>query len=177
MNVGKTHSSWTWSLPAVWFLSTLSFRWVLPNRASAPTDNDGLISCPCCRIRTWGNVGVPDHHRIRMPARGPHHSTMEAILKEMHGHAASWPFKRPVNTDEVKDYLDVVKKPMDLSLMDFKLENNAYATIEDFLDDAKLMLDNCKLYNPESTVYHKTAIRMEKALVEILKSVGVDYRV
>ncbi|KAJ1304322.1 hypothetical protein OPQ81_005482 [Rhizoctonia solani] len=113
---------------------------------------------------------------IRMPARGPHHSTMEAILKEMRAHAAAWPFQKPVNTDEVKDYLDVVKKPMDLSLMEFKLENNAYAVIEDFIDDAKLMLDNCKLYNPESTVYHKTAIRMEKALQEILKSVGVDYR-
>ncbi|KAG8732167.1 histone acetyltransferase [Ceratobasidium sp. 423] len=113
---------------------------------------------------------------IRMPARGPHHSTMEAILKEMRAHPAAWPFQKPVSPDEVKDYLDVVKKPMDLSLMDFKLENNAYATIEDFVDDAKLMLDNCKLYNPESTVYHKTAIRMEKALQEILKSVGVDYR-
>ncbi|KAL5631679.1 hypothetical protein ACGC1H_007257 [Rhizoctonia solani] len=113
---------------------------------------------------------------IRMPARGPHHSMMEAVLKEARGHAAAWPFQKPVNTDEVKDYLDVVKKPMDLSLMDFKLENNAYATIEDFVDDARLMLNNCKLYNPESTVYHKTAIRMEKVLQEILKSVGVDYR-
>jgi predicted metal-binding transcription factor (methanogenesis marker protein 9) len=66
--------------------------------------------------------------------------------------------------------------PKDLSLMDFKLENNSYGLIEDFMEDAKLMLDNCKLYNPESTVYHKTAIRMEKALQDILKSVGVDYR-
>ncbi|KAF8706274.1 bromo domain, partial [Rhizoctonia solani] len=152
---------------------------------------------------------------------------MEAVLKEMRAHPAAWPFQKPVNTDEVKDYLDVVKKPMgesgsvagvggfidvlmnemnfsvmvvgyirvcaclycflslpanhtgdleDLSMMDFKLENNSYALIEDFIEDAKLMLDNCKLYNPESTVYHKTAIRMEKALQDILKSVGVDYR-
>ncbi|CAE6411297.1 unnamed protein product [Rhizoctonia solani] len=114
--------------------------------------------------------------RIRMPARGPHHSTMEAVLKEMRAHTAAWPFQKPVNTDEVKDYLDVVKKPMDLSLMDFKLENNAYATIDDFVDDARLMLSNCKTYNPETTVYHKTAIRMEKALQDILKSVGVEYR-
>ncbi|KDN44416.1 hypothetical protein RSAG8_05463, partial [Rhizoctonia solani AG-8 WAC10335] len=112
---------------------------------------------------------------IRMPARGPHHSTVEAVLKEIRAHTASWPFQKPVNTDEVKDYLDVVKKPMDLSLMEFKLENNAYATIDDFVDDARLMLSNCKTYNPESTVYHKTAIRMEKALQDILKSVGVEY--
>ncbi|CAE6475834.1 unnamed protein product [Rhizoctonia solani] len=112
---------------------------------------------------------------IRMPARGPHHSMMEAVLKEARGHAAAWPFQKPVNTDEVKDYLDVVKKPMGKWTV-AGLENNAYATIEDFVDDARLMLNNCKLYNPESTVYHKTAIRMEKVLQEILKSVGVDYR-
>lgn len=66
--------------------------------------------------------------------------------------------------------------PADLSMMEFKLENNAYAVIDEFIEDAKLMLDNCKLYNPETTVYHKTAIRMEKAMQDILKSVGVDYR-
>jgi histone acetyltransferase len=37
---------------------------------------------------------------------------MEAMLKEMRAHPAAWPFQKPVNTDEVKDYLDVVKKPM-----------------------------------------------------------------
>lgn len=58
-------------------------------------------------------------------------------------------------------------------MMEFKLENNAYAGIEEFIDDAKLVFDNCKLYNPESTVYHKTAVRMEKAMQDILKSVGM----
>ncbi|KAF8608588.1 Bromodomain-containing protein [Ceratobasidium sp. AG-I] len=110
---------------------------------------------------------------IRMPARGPHHSTMEAVLKEMRAHPAAWPFQKPVNTDEVKDYLDVVKKPMDFGMMEFKLENNAYAVIDEFVEDAKLVLENCKLYNPESTVYHKTALRMEKGLQDILKSVGM----
>jgi hypothetical protein len=37
---------------------------------------------------------------------------MEAVLKELRANASAWPFQKPVNTDEVKDYLDVVKKPM-----------------------------------------------------------------
>lgn len=58
-------------------------------------------------------------------------------------------------------------------MMEFKLENNAYAVIDEFIEDAKLVFDNCKLYNPESTVYHKTAVRMEKGLQDILKTVGM----
>ncbi|QRV93788.1 bromodomain associated protein [Ceratobasidium sp. AG-Ba] len=98
---------------------------------------------------------------------------MEAILKELRNNDSSWPFHQPVNIDEVKDYLDVVKKPMDFQNMEFKLENNAYATLDDFVADAKLVFNNCKLYNPENTVYHKVAVKMEKVLQDILKSVGM----
>ncbi|KAG8707775.1 histone acetyltransferase [Ceratobasidium sp. 395] len=98
---------------------------------------------------------------------------MEAVLKELRAHPAGWAFQKPVNPDEVKDYLDVVKNPMDFENMEFKLENNAYATIDDFLADAKLIFDNCKLFNPEATAYYKSAVKMEKVLQDILKSVGM----
>ncbi|KAG8742715.1 histone acetyltransferase [Ceratobasidium sp. 414] len=110
---------------------------------------------------------------IRMPARGPHHSTMEAVLRELRANPASWPFLKPVNTDEVKDYLDVVKKPMDFAHMEFKIENDAYPTIDDFVADAQLVFSNCKLFNLETTVYHKNAVKMERMLQDILKSVGL----
>ncbi|KAG9127816.1 histone acetyltransferase [Ceratobasidium sp. 392] len=110
---------------------------------------------------------------IRMPARGPQHSTMEAVLKELRSNQAAWAFQKPVNIDEVKDYLDVVKKPMDFESMEFKLENNAYATMEEFVADAKLVFSNCKLFNQESSIYHKSAVKMERILQDILKSVGM----
>jgi histone acetyltransferase len=46
--------------------------------------------------------------------------------------------------------------------METKLENNGYATVDDFVADAQLIFDNCRLYNPEGTVYVKNATKMEK---------------
>jgi histone acetyltransferase len=50
----------------------------------------------------------------------------------------------------------------DFSTMEGKLENNEYATVDDFVADAQLIFDNCRLYNPEGTVYVKNATKMEK---------------
>jgi hypothetical protein len=37
---------------------------------------------------------------------------MKRLLAELKKHEASWPFVQPVNTDEVTDYLDIIKYPM-----------------------------------------------------------------
>lgn len=34
------------------------------------------------------------------------------ILKLLNNHTASWPFKKPVNPEEVPDYADLIKNPM-----------------------------------------------------------------
>ena len=36
------------------------------------------------------------------------------ILNKLKQHQSAWPFKEPVNRDEVKDYYEVVKEPVDL---------------------------------------------------------------
>lgn len=36
------------------------------------------------------------------------------ILNKLKQHQSAWPFKEPVNREEVKDYYDVIKEPMDL---------------------------------------------------------------
>jgi hypothetical protein len=48
-------------------------------------------------------------------------------------------------------YPKVVKKPMDLSTMRRKLDNNEYPTAKDFYTDFKLMIKNCFLFNPVGT--------------------------
>src|SRR5277367_4278797 len=52
---------------------------------------------------------------LRSPIRGPHYSKLLRLLGDMQNHAASWPFLQPVNRDEVPDYYDVIRKPMDLA--------------------------------------------------------------
>lgn len=103
------------------------------------------------------------------PKRGPHYIAMLSVFTEMQNHPSSWPFMVPINKDEVPDYYEVIKEPMDLSSMETKLENDKYETMEDFVYDCKLVFNNCRQYNGESTTFYKNANKLEKAVIAKLK--------
>jgi histone acetyltransferase len=107
----------------------------------------------------------------RRPKRGPHFAVMQYLLNEMQNHASAWPFVQPVNKEEVPDYYEVIKEPMDLSIMEQRLEADSYATMEDFLYDARLIFNNCRSYNNESTTYYKNATKLEKFLYSKIKEI------
>ena len=69
-----------------------------------------------------------------------------------------------MNGDEVHDYYDVIKEPMDLSTMESKLEKDQYDNVEDFVKDVLLLVRNCKRYNAETTPYAKAANKLEKEM-------------
>lgn len=110
----------------------------------------------------------------RRPKRGPHHGLMRSILVELHNHQSSWPFLMPVNSDEVADYYDVIKQPMDLGTMESKLENNQYKHVDDLVADAQLVFDNCRAYNPRNSPYVKCADKLDKFFKENLPIVSVS---
>lgn len=103
------------------------------------------------------------------PKRGPHYNFMVTLFSEMQNHPSAWPFAVPVNKDEVPDYYDVIKEPMDLSTMEQKLENDKYESFEQFLYDARLIFKNCRSYNSESTTYYKNANKLEKFMNNKIK--------
>lgn len=106
----------------------------------------------------------------RRPKRGPHHNLMRHIVVELCNHPAAWPFTNPVNAQDVPDYYEFIKEPMDLSTMETKLEKNQYASLEDLLHDANLIFDNCRLYNPPTSVYAKSANRLDKFVKDSLSA-------
>lgn len=108
------------------------------------------------------------------PKRGPHYNFMVTLLSELTNHPLAWPFAIPVNKEEVGDYYDVIKEPMDLSTMEQKLENDKYETFDQFLYDCKLIFNNCRSYNAESTTYFKNATKLEKFLNKKIKE-SADY--
>ena len=69
-------------------------------------------------------------------------------------------FAEPVDTDEVADYLDIVKKPMDFSTMRNKLENFEYCSIDLFEADFTMMVQNCLAYNEKETIYYRAGTKM-----------------
>ena len=76
-----------------------------------------------------------------------------------------WPFREPVNSQEVPDYLDVVKEPIDLSTIEKRIRRGDwYKSRAMLLTDLMRMVNNCKLYNGTSSVYTDCAIQLEKFL-------------
>ncbi|XP_072285050.1 tyrosine-protein kinase BAZ1B isoform X2 [Pyxicephalus adspersus] len=74
----------------------------------------------------------------------------EEILCKLIKYRFSWPFREP-NTDEDESYLKVVTTPMDFQTMQSKCSCGNYQTVQEFLNDLKLVFGNAELYyEPES---------------------------
>ncbi|RVE62455.1 hypothetical protein OJAV_G00157590 [Oryzias javanicus] len=58
-------------------------------------------------------------------------------------------FTRPVDLEEVPDYAEVIKKPMDLSTVLSKIDLHQYGTVKEFLEDVDLIWQNALEYNPD----------------------------
>lgn len=126
------------------------------------------LSIPAIKETGWS----PDMDALaRQPRHNPSHSLLMHLLSALQNSTNAWPFLQPVNKDEVLDYYDVIKQPMDLSTMETKLEQDAYETPEDFIRDALLVFINCKKYNGEQTPYHKAAVKLEKEMWKKVKEV------
>lgn len=69
------------------------------------------------------------------------------------------------------DYYEVIKEPMDLSTMEQRLEADSYKTMEEFVYDARLVFNNCRAYNNETTTYYKNANKLEKFMVAKIKEI------
>ncbi|KAG0148059.1 hypothetical protein CROQUDRAFT_42006 [Cronartium quercuum f. sp. fusiforme G11] len=93
----------------------------------------------------------------RRQPRAPDYNIMRHLLTDMQNSASAWPFAKPVNAEEVTDYYDVIKSPMDLETIELKLDSNLYPDLKSFLFDTNLMFENCRTYNAEGSNYVKVA--------------------
>ncbi|XP_006460787.1 hypothetical protein AGABI2DRAFT_70461 [Agaricus bisporus var. bisporus H97] len=93
---------------------------------------------------------------------------METTLNDLLRNNRSWPFRVPVDANVVLDYYDVIKNPMDLGTMEKKLKADKYSTVASFVEDMHLIINNCKSYNPESTIYYKNAEKLEELFNEAM---------
>lgn len=126
------------------------------------------MSIPAIKASGWS----PDMDELaRAPKHGPNYNQLLHLLNDMQNNTNAWPFQQPVNKDEVQDYYDVIKEPMDLATMEEKHEKDMYPNPEDFIRDAKLIFDNCRKYNNETTPYAKAANRLEKYMWQKIKEV------
>jgi histone acetyltransferase len=134
---------------------------------------NGITPIDPLSIEAIKNSGwSPDMDELaRQPRHGPNYPLLLHLLNDMQNHQSAWPFLTPVSKDDVADYYDVIKEPMDLSTMESKLEADQYDKPEDFIKDARLIFDNCRKYNNESTPYAKCANKLEKYMWQQIKAI------
>lgn len=134
---------------------------------------DGVVpldpmSIPAIRASGWS---ADMDELARQPRHGPNYNQLLHLLNDMQNHQQSWPFLHPVSREDVADYYDVIKEPMDLSTMEEKLEADNYGTPEDFVKDANLIFNNCRKYNNETTPYAKCANKLEKFMWQQIRAI------
>ncbi|KRK03157.1 transcription initiation factor TFIID subunit 1 isoform X5 [Drosophila yakuba] len=82
----------------------------------------------------------------------------------------SWPFLKPVNKKQVKDYYTVIKRPMDLETIGKNIEAHRYHSRAEYLADIELIATNCEQYNGSDTRYTKFAKKiLEYAQTQLIE--------
>jgi E1A/CREB-binding protein len=73
------------------------------------------------------------------------------------------PFRVPVDPQQlgIPDYFDIVRKPMDLSTIQKKLDSGMYSDPWEYVDDVWLMFDNAWLYNRKTSRVYRYCTKVE----------------
>lgn len=89
-------------------------------------------------------------------------SAMHKIIDQLVLKDVNKIFIEPVDLNEVVDYANVIKNPMDLGTMLDKLKMGNYESIEELEADFNLMIRNCMLYNDKDNFYHRAGVKMKE---------------
>lgn len=68
-------------------------------------------------------------------------------MNRLKSHEDAWPFCDPVDEATAPNYYEQIKRPMDLTRMEEKLDAGRYKTFGQFRADFQLIVDNCRKYN------------------------------
>jgi histone acetyltransferase len=93
---------------------------------------------------------------------------MKLIVMKTKEHSRSWPFLKPVSKSEAPNYCEVIKNPMDLSLLERNVDDGRYASMDEFEHDVRLIFTNCYAFNPPESVYTKSARELEQFVDSML---------
>ncbi|KAI8636070.1 hypothetical protein BD408DRAFT_377484 [Parasitella parasitica] len=87
----------------------------------------------------------------------------ERIFKKVYSHQASQPFYEPVDAIalNIPQYYEVIKRPMDLSAIRKKLDQDKYQTIWEFETDIRQIFWNCNAFNDHESWVAKQCAALE----------------
>lgn len=99
-------------------------------------------------------------------------SDLLQLVRKTEEQQFAWPFREPVDRQEVPDYFEVIKEPIDLSTIEKRIrKGDWYKSKQMLFRDLMLMVNNCKIYNDVDSTYYECAINLEKYLKTIFPNV------
>lgn len=98
---------------------------------------------------------------------------VDRLIKHKHG----WVFNKPVDPVALglHDYFDIIKNPMDLGSVKFRLNTNWYKSPKEFAEDVRLTFQNAMLYNAKGQDVHIMAEELLKIFEEKWSGIEADY--
>ncbi|CAH1971965.1 unnamed protein product [Acanthoscelides obtectus] len=94
---------------------------------------------------------------------------LRKLIKQLQAHKSAWPFMEPVDPTEAPDYYKVIKEPMDLQMIETKVNDQTYTKLSEFIGDMTKIFDNCRYYNPKESPFYKCAESLEAYFVNKIK--------
>ncbi|XP_067248502.1 transcription intermediary factor 1-alpha isoform X1 [Chanodichthys erythropterus] len=98
----------------------------------------------------------------------------ERLLLRLYCNELSTDFQDPVTPSSMPEYSEIIKTPMDLSVIRSKLENGNYKSTEDFVADVRLIFKNCATFHKEDTEMASVGANLESYFEELLKLLYPD---
>ncbi|KHN88716.1 Nucleosome-remodeling factor subunit [Toxocara canis] len=90
------------------------------------------------------------------------------LLEALTEHRTSWPFREKVDPIKYPDYYKIIKKPMDLGLVQSKIERLEYDRLKDFSADVTQIFENARTYNAKDSAIYQCADILEQRFRERL---------
>ncbi|XP_041359356.1 CREB-binding protein-like isoform X4 [Gigantopelta aegis] len=90
----------------------------------------------------------------------------------------SLPFRQPVDPimQQIPDYFEIIKKPIDLSMIKRKLDTGQYQDPWEYVDDVWLMFENAWVYNKKTSRVYKYCTKLsevfESEIDGVMQSLG-----
>jgi hypothetical protein len=105
------------------------------------------------------------------------------ILDKLWDHPLASHFNYPLDQESLGDYYEtyikIIKRPMDMTTVYNKLNNNEYATLADYTKEMLLIYSNAKEFNEKGSELHEAAAQLEeyfKILLEPIKKANLESR-
>eukprot|EP00842_Homolaphlyctis_polyrhiza_P005041 jgi/Hompol1/5538/HPOL_004518-RA len=97
-----------------------------------------------------------------------HIAACKRVLRNLSLHKSSIWFLNPVDpiAQNIPNYFDIIKHPMDFSTIKNKLDRGLFANVHEFIADISLVFSNACSFNPPDTQVHMDALVLAKKFEE-----------